>query len=458
MRWRLIAVLVGFTAIVLLVQNVPLAQYLRTVEYDRIVTGLQRDAFAIAGLAVERLEGEQGAITDAQLDKVVDQYATLTGAVVVIVDIDGTVIAASDDSVGESYANRPEIQEAIDNGRAVSGQRDSVKLGEPLLYVAVPVRASTTTNLGAVRLSYPVSAIDEVVNGRVRGLFIAAAITLLAAAIIAALVAAAVTRRIRRLRDAAEDIAEGDLAARADVTGSDEIAELADSFNTMADRVQHVVESQKGFAGDASHQLRTPLATLRLRLDRTAELLEEDDPAAEQVDAARDEIDRLGRLVDGLLMLARADGREQETVPVDISAVARDRVESWVPLAAERDVTLVLDSPGMAVAHAVPSAVEQIVDNYVDNALDVVPDGSRIVVTVRSSPDGVTLLVDDEGPGLSQEDRERAFDRFWRGRQDGGGSGLGLAVVASLAAAGGGSVWLAESPAGGVRACAKFRV
>ena len=340
----------------------------------------------------------------------------------------------------------------------MSGRRDSQSLGEPLLFVAVPVRTSTQTNLGAVRLSYPVSAIDEVVNGRVRGLFVAAAITLLAAAIIAALVASAVTRRIRRLRDAAEDIAEGDLNARVDVAGSDEIAELADSFNTMADRVQHVVESQKGFAGDASHQLRTPLATLRLRLDRAAEVMDEDDPAVDQVDAARDEIDRLQRLVDGLLMLARADGREQDTVPIDISAVARDRVESWVPLAAERDITIVLDSPGMAVAQAVPSAVEQIVDNYVDNALDVVPDGSRIVVTVRSAPDGVVLTVDDEGPGLSREDRERAFDRFWRGRQDGGGSGLGLAVVASLAQAGGGSVWLDQSPAGGLRACAKFAI
>ena len=219
MRWRLIAVLVGFTAIVLLVQNVPLAQYLRTVEYDRIVTGLQRDAFAIAGLSVESLEVEKGALTDAELGAVVDQYAASTGAVVVIVDSNSIVIAASDDSVGESYANRPEIQSALGEGRAVSGQRDSQTLGEPLLFVAVPVRTSTQSSLGAVRLSYPVSAIDEVVNGRVRGLFVAAAITLLAAAIIAALVAAAVTRRIRRLRDAAEDIADGDLAARADVAG-----------------------------------------------------------------------------------------------------------------------------------------------------------------------------------------------------------------------------------------------
>jgi signal transduction histidine kinase len=302
-----------------------------------------------------------------------------------------------------------------------------------------------------------VSEVDAVVDGRVRGLFVAGLVTLLAAGVIAVLVAAAVTRRIRRLRDTAEDIAEGDLDARAEVAGNDEITELAESFNTMAERVQRTVESQKGFAGDASHQLRTPLTGLRLRLDRATELMDEDEPAVEQVDAARDEVDRLQRLVDGLLLLARADGREQETVPVDVAAVAAERIESWGPLASERDVRLVLDSPGMAVAHAVPSAVEQIVDNYVDNALDVVPGGSRIVVSVRSDPEGVLLFVDDEGPGLSAEDRDRAFDRFWRGRQDGGGSGLGLAVVASLAAAGGGRVWLDEAPGGGLRAAARFR-
>jgi len=420
MRWRLVAVLVGFTALVLLVQNVPLASYLRTVERDRILTGLQRDAFTIAGLAVEVLEAENPAPNES-LEQVVDDYSRTSGARVVVVNSKGIAVATSDGAVGEDFSNRPEIAEAL-AGRAASGERDSQSLGQPLIYVAVPVRAGTDV-LGAVRISYPRSAVDATVDQRVRGLFIAAVITLIAAAVIAVLVASTVTRRIRRLRDAAEDIAEGDLTARADVEGGGEIHDLATSFNTMADRVQRTVESQKGFAGDASHQLRTPLTGLRLRLDRASELMDEEDPALAQVDAARDEVDRLQRLVDGLLTLARADGREQETVPIDVTAVAVDRVESWRPLAGERGIEVVLDAPGMAVAHAVPSAVEQIIDNYVDNALDVVPDGSRIVVTVRSDPDGVLLLVDDQGPGLPREDRDRAFDRFWRGRQDGQSSG-----------------------------------
>ena len=111
----------------------------------------------------------------------------------------------------------------------------------------------------------------------------------------------------------------------------------------------------------------------------------------------------------------------------------------------------------MAVGLAIPGAVDQIIDNYVDNALEVVPEGSRIVVTVLAQAPGVVVTVDDMGPGLPPELRERAFDRFWRGSQDGSGSGLGLAIVASLAHAGGGTVWLDASPLGGLRAAARFR-
>jgi signal transduction histidine kinase len=454
MRWRLAAVLVGFTALVLLVQNIPLAAYLRTVESNSIITALQRDAFTIAGFSVAALALPTPTPQDS-LEKVVDDYSKKNGARVVVVDKNGIAIASSEGRDGEDYSNRPEIKTAI-GGTAVSGTRASETLGEDLIYVAVPVRAGEKI-LGAVRLTFPQSEVDATVNGRVRGLGVAALITLISAAVISFFLASTITRRIRRLRDAAEMIAEGDMDARADVSGGGEIEELAESFNTMADRVQAVVESQRGFAGDASHQLRTPLTALRLRLDRAADLMTEDEPAMDQVDAARDEIDRLQRLIDGLLVLARADNQDHDTVPVDVTAVAAERIEDWQALAGEREVSIELVSAGMAVALAVPGAVDQIIDNYVDNALEVVPEGSRILVTVRAEPAGVVLTVDDEGPGLPPESRDRAFDRFWRGSQDGSGSGLGLAIVASLAHAAGGTVWLEESPQGGLRAAARFR-
>ncbi|MFN8148744.1 MAG: HAMP domain-containing protein [Candidatus Nanopelagicales bacterium] len=454
MRWRLVAVLVGFTALVLLIQNVPLASYVRSVERENIKTLLQRDAFILAGWAIEPLS-KPDPKPDPALSLRVDTYAKDTGGRVVVTDQDGVAIASSEGRVGEDYRNRVEIRDAL-TGDASAGERPSESLGEPLVYAAVPVRVGNDV-LGSVRITYPSSEIDARVSSRVRALTIAALITLLTAALIALIVATTVTRRIRRLRDAAEEIAEGDLDARADVSGGGEIHELAEAFNTMADRVQGVVESQRGFAGDASHQLRTPLTALRLRLDRAADLMPDEEPALEQVDAARDEIDRMQRLVDGLLVLARAENREQQTMQVDVAQIAADRVDAWQPLADERAITITLDAPPVALAHAVASAPEQIIDNYLDNALEAVPDGGLVVVAVRGEQGSVLVTVDDSGPGLPAEDRERAFDRFWRGSQDGGGSGLGLAVVASLAHAGGGSVHLEESPLGGVRACARFR-
>ena len=456
MRWRLVLILVGFTALVLLVQNIPLSTFVRDKELNARIAGLQTDAFTLAGYSVEYLQDPSPA-AKAALDQAVTAYSTITGPRVVVVDAQGTAVAASVTSdIGENFANaqRPEISDAL-NGRTVSGERESSTLGQPLIYVAVPIRAGPTI-LGAVRLTYPSSELNAQINASIRSLWLVGLISLISAALIATLVAAAITRRIRRLSDTAESIAEGDLNARVEDSGGGEIADLAASFNIMADRVQQLVERQRDFAGDASHQLRTPLTALRLRMDRAAELMDEDDPAVDQVDAARDEIDRLQRLVDGLLTLARADGRKNNPTPVDVSAVASERVESWDSLAAERGVAIELVAPSVAVAFAIPSAVEQILDNYIDNALEVVPDNSRIVVTVTPGHHHVQLTVDDAGPGLSPEDRVRAFDRFWRGRQDDTGSGLGLAVVSALAQASGGSVWLDESPQGGLRAGARF--
>ena len=456
MRWRLVLILVGFTALVLLVQNIPLSTFVRDKELNARIAGLQTDAFTLAGYSVEYLQDPSPA-AKAALDEAVTAYSTITGPRVVVVDAKGTAVAASVTAdIGQNFANaeRPEVQDAL-AGRTVSGERTSATLGEPLIYVAVPIRAGPTI-LGAVRLTYPSSELNSQINSSIRSLWLVGLISLLSAALIATLVAAAITRRIRRLSDTAESIAEGDLDARVEDSGGGEIADLAMSFNIMADRVQQLVERQRDFAGDASHQLRTPLTALRLRMDRAAELMDLDDPAVDQVDAARDEIDRLQRLVDGLLTLARADGRKSSPTPIDVSAVARERIESWESLAAERGIAMELIAPSVAVAFAVPSAVEQILDNYIDNALEVVPDNSRITVTVTPGNHEVQLTVDDEGPGLSPEDRVRAFDRFWRGRQDDGGSGLGLAVVSALAQASGGSVWLDESAQGGLRAGARF--
>jgi signal transduction histidine kinase len=323
--------------------------------------------------------------------------------------------------------------------------------------VALPVRSGDSV-LGAIRLAYPASEIDHRAVARLRTLLVAVLVSLAAALVVAVAVAAPIARPLRRLRTATDSLAAGDLATRAATdSGPPEVRALATSFDTMAGRIEQMVVAQRAFAGDASHQLRTPLTALRLRIEQAAALVEEDPAAARRrLEAAAGEIDRLARLTDGLLTLARADA-EASVVTVDLAATARDRAAEWRPLADENGVSLVVEAPATASVLAVAGAAEQIIDNYVDNALDVAPAGSTLQIRVEPDRTGVALHVVDEGPGLGDDQRTRAFDRFWQAGSGHGGTGLGLAVIHRLASASGARVELRQAPAGGIDAVATFR-
>ncbi|HET8970365.1 MAG TPA: HAMP domain-containing sensor histidine kinase, partial [Candidatus Nanopelagicales bacterium] len=376
-----------------------------------------------------------------------------TGAQVSVVAADRTVVVDSGDVGADIAEFEPALTRAL-TGQSVSGQQTTAS-GDSLLYVAVPVRSGTDI-LGAVGLIYPAGDVDDAVESRVRGLTLVGLVTLAAAALVAVLLSGVVTQRLRRLRYTSAQLAEGDLSARAETGGMAELDDLSRSFNAMAERIEDLVAAQRGFAGDASHQLRTPLTALRLRIEQAAADIDHDPTAAREVlESAHAEADRLQHLVDGLLLLARADGSRPSAARTELVAIARERAEAWQPLAEERRVEVRAEARGECWVWAVPGTVEQIVDNYVDNALEVAPRGSDVVIRVLSGAS--TLAVDDSGPGLSDAERARAFDRFWRGGSDRSGSGLGLAIVRSLASASGAHVALERADSGGVRAIARFR-
>nr|WP_241732436.1 ATP-binding protein [Galbitalea soli] len=450
------AVLMAVTLLVLLVQDIPLSTYLRQSEQDRITTSLERDAFLLAGRGEQALEsgttGDYAAITT-----MARTYQKSGGARVIITDADGTAIFsgdADDTVVGSSYKSRPEIATAL-TGQIATGTRYSHTLAQSLLYVAVPVLSGTNV-YGAVRLTYPESVVANAVNSQLQLLVVAALTSVLLAGIVGYLLSTTITQSLGRLRSVTERIADGSLGDRADTAkGAGELRSLARSFNSMTDRLHTLIDQQRAFAADASHQLRTPLTALRLRLERAEELASVD-PAgsAERLAAAQTEVDRLSDIIEGLLRLSRAEAADIPTEVVDVAAVARERVEEWSALAQDSGVRMSYRGPDRAPALAVPTAAQQIIDNYIDNALSVSPEGSLLEVVVTEEGRTVTVAVRDEGPGMRDEELARAFDRFWRaaGQQGDGGSGLGLAIVAQLAAASGGSVALARRESGGTEA------
>ena len=453
MTRRLLLSYLSITAFVLLIIQVPLGVTFARAERERLVAAVERDATVLATVVEDTLE--RGAISG--LDPVAAAYEQRTGGRVVVVDRSGITVADSDPPAPgrRDLSTRPEIAAAL-RGQHATGARSSATLGGSFLYVAVPV-ASQGRIHGAVRITYPTSAVEA----RVRRVWLAlagvAVVVLGVVALVGLALARSTTRPMRSLEEATTAVARGDLGARADADeGPPELRRLATAFNDMAARLGRLLETQRAFVADASHQLRTPLTALRLRLEN----LEATMPpaAADDLRAAAAEASRLARLVDGLLVLARAEAAAGPREVVDLAAVAADRQATWAPLAAEQEVELIVRrSPGAQVWGA-PGALEQVLDNLLANAVRVAPAGSRIELAIVRAGGWVEVHVTDEGPGMPADQRVRAFDRFWRGpATDREGTGLGLAIARQLLEASGGTIELRPGLDGGLDAVARLR-
>ena len=459
MKLRLISGFVGVATLILVIFAIPLTRFVAQVERERMVTALERDAFILAGHAKETLT-VTGGTQLRSMQPYIDAFKKINDARVIVTDAEGRVIASDDVSlvVGTDFSNRPEITTAL-TGVPATGERVSKTLGQVLVFVAVPVLSGEDT-LGVVRLSHPKSHVDDAVRDRVVGIIGAGAISLLAAIVVAVVLGITVSTPIGRLRRATDRLGRGDFDARADDSqGPREVRELARSFNSMSGRLGLMVEGQRHFAGAVSHQLRTPLTALRLRLEQAEAAVGSDDGVvSEALEASRAEADRLQEMVEQLLALARLEGAAARTVDVDAVRVVRDRLEMWEPLAAEHGVSLRVDVPASARCAVIDGGLDQVLDNYIDNAISVAPNGSEITIQVSSDAGHVVIDVCDRGPGLTDEQRELAFDRFWRGPATTGdtGSGLGLAIVRQIVVASGGEAELLGNPGGGIRARARL--
>jgi signal transduction histidine kinase len=256
-----------------------------------------------------------------------------------------------------------------------------------------------------------------------------------------------VSRPLSTLDAAAQRLGEGELGERTAVDGGPpEVRRLAATFNTMAGRTEALVHGHRAVIADVSHQLRTPLAALRLRLDVLAAGAEGD--TAAELAAAQVEIARLSRLVDGLLAVARAEQTTPRRVAVRVDEVVEERVAAWSPVAEERGVRLTASTGSALTAAVGVGHLEQVLDNLVANALDAVDDGGSVTVGLRSVGRSVEVRVRDDGPGMGAEAKAVAFHRF--GNPEARGTGLGLAIVHRLVTANGGAVRLEDTPGGGL--------
>ncbi|MFK4146797.1 ATP-binding protein [Streptomyces sp. NPDC004065] len=445
MRTRLLPLLIVLMAAVLLALGVPLAVSVAKAQQQKVVVDRIDDTARFAALAqfvTDRPTGSRRTVPDERLE-------TLSRELVSYYEVYG-IRAGVFYRTGTPMANAPgdwslpatgEVREAFDEAllsrrshdpeQVWPWQRHRLVVASPVIrdgdVVAVVVTDSPT---GQMR--------SRTLHG---WLFIGAGeIAAMLLAVGAALrLTGWVLRPVRVLDATTHDIATGRLKSRVAVAGGPpELRRLARSFNEMADNVEDVLEQQRAFVADASHQLRNPLAALLLRIELLALELPEGN---EEIASVRTEGKRLAQVLDDLLDLALAEHAEADLQLIDIGELTSERVAAWAPAAEAKGVRLRGDCPA-TTAWADPVALSSALDAVIDNAVKFTPKGECVEVSVRGGGDTSTIVVADHGPGLTDEEMARVGDRFWRsGRhQNISGSGLGLSISRALLAAGGGSL------------------
>ncbi len=273
------------------------------------------------------------------------------------------------------------------------------------------------------------------------------------AAVVASLVLArAIAGSIRRIGDSAERLATGDLSERAPTGGAAELARLARSFNEMAASLERLFDARRELVAWASHDLRTPLASMQAML----EAIEDGLATPEQyLPTLREQVRTLSALVDDLFELARIDAGALalELHDVRVSGLVESALRLLEPEAAARRVALEAHLDREAAATVAPEKIERVLQNLLTNAVRHTPADGSVAVHLERSDREVVVRVEDTGEGLPPEAPARMFERFWRAdrARSGGGTGLGLAIARGLVEAHGGRIWAENRRQGGAR-------
>jgi signal transduction histidine kinase len=444
LRTRLLAAFAYVLVLVIVALEVPLILNVAR----RVDAEVKAQAAAEAQLVAASASGQMG--DRRELVRIVVEAGRELGARVIVVDHLGRLRADSAGLQAGSYRDRPEIEVALQEGRIAQGRRFSDTLGESLLFTSVPI-VRGRNRVGAVRVTQSVDAIDARVRRDILGLVGIGLIALVLALAFAWVLAGTLAGPLQRLAAAARRVEAGDLQARAQPEGSAEHREVAHAFNEMTERLGQVLEAQRQFVANASHQLRTPLTGLRLRLEAAS--LKAGPELAAELEAAEREAERLARLLTALLTLAREGDRPAGAATVSLGTAVEQACERWAERAARSGHTLLAECHTDALAAASQDDLAIVLDNLIENALKYSSNGA---VTVECGLDGdqTYLAVLDEGPGLEPGEEEHVFERFARGRggRSSPGTGLGLALVATLARRWGGTARVVNRPEGGARA------
>ncbi len=430
-------------------------QRLQTATVEQAEHNLELEAFVIANALREPLnnwyEGESPG--GRSLESLVRSYAQNTGSRVTVIDVRLQVLFSSDERV--PIHNEEDHLELI-AARAGKEQHDirwDEWSGEERLFVAAPVSKEDRKVISFIQLSIPTAPIYDEIRRTWLSLFAAGGIVLAATTLVSLVLARQIARPVQNLTAITEEIAAGHLEQRVTPAGPDEIQRLGRAFNRMAERVREMLARQQTFVANAAHELRSPLTSLRLRLEMLQAYGQSDGELTRRyLGQMKREIDHLRRLVDHLLALSALDeGERLPRTSLDVAPLLYELADEMGPLAQNAGLDLQVNVP----SHLLPliTNAEQmriVVRNLLDNAIKYTPSGGKITLSAWADNGRVQIAVADTGVGIPAEALPHIFERFYRvdkarSRQQ-GGAGLGLALVRSIVESQDGQVEVKSQP------------
>ena len=442
-------------AIVLVLNTYPLIMAQNMV-FSAKEASLKRQALAIgSALAVSEVLTEDGV---AQAMELLDD---MQGTRVLVTNESGLILYDSstlEKRTGD-YAITAEVVKAL---RGEDVCRSEYRQGAFRTRVAVPTVYRGVT-LGAVYLyEYDTEQAEVLLSIQSTLRYISVVICVVA--LVAALILSkALTRNTSRLLGGIRSVREGEYNHRIEVKGKDEMAQLAMEFNELTDRLQTIEEVRRRFVSDASHELKTPLASIRLLADSILQNSSVDmETVREFVSDIGEEADRLTRISQRLLALSSLDDRlQRERVPVDVGQVVEKVGHMLLPLAHSAQVELRYQLQPHCMVLATQDDLYQVAFNLMENAVKYNQPGGSVTVEVAREEYWITLTVQDTGVGIPEEDLLRVFDRFYRvdkaRSRQAGGTGLGLSIARDTARLHGGDIMAQRGPDGvGARFTARF--
>ena len=327
----------------------------------------------------------------------------------------------------------------------------------PLILISPDQIQYRNATIGGIYLYEYDSEQGAIITGLQQNLMRISLLLLAMALLISVFLSRTMTRPISRLTAGISELRQGEYSTRVEVSGRDELAMLATAFNDMTERLEKTDAMRRRFVSDASHELKTPLASIKLLTDSIAQNTNMDaETIRDFVQDIGTEADRLVRITEKLLALTRMDNashKQASRSSVDLTDVISDALHMLTPLADQRNISIHLILAENCVVMASADEMYQVIFNLVENAIKYNVDDGKIWLRVRRSADSVFLIVEDTGIGIPQEDRTRIFERFYRvdkaRSREAGGTGLGLSIVHDTVVANGGAIRVDARPEGG---------